>query len=167
MKYAKKVLSLLLPLVLILAMVPATALAADTIRITVRVYDETTYTAYEVGSDTVQKVDGQIQSQPYRIRPLSDFTDGTWKSISKVAGNWYFPSGDMNVGSNVYFSNNASTATITYWVRGFQESPSGGTTTPPPDGARLAMQPTEICGSGPRLSIRTPAQILATPMEIR
>ena len=135
MKYAKRILGLLLPLVIILAMIPTAVLAADTITVNVRVFDQTTGKAYEVGTDTAVKASSGIQSQPYTIRPLSDFTKSTWKTLDKVAGNWYFPTGDLNVGSNVYFSNNASTATITYWVTEYEPytepvTPPGETTPP-------------------------------------
>ena len=77
MKYAKRILSLLLPLVIILAMIPTAVLAADTITVNVRVFDQTTGKAYEVGTDTAVKASSGIQSQPYTIRPLSDFTKST------------------------------------------------------------------------------------------
>lgn len=135
MKHARKTLSLLLALMMILTVLPVTALAADAITLKVRVFDQTDGKVYEVGTDTVKKVSGQIQSEAYTIRPLSDFTKSTYKAVDKVAGNWYFPSGDMNVRSTVYFSNNASTATITYWVREYvpytETETTPGTTTPP------------------------------------
>lgn len=142
MKCAKRFLSLLLPLMMLLTMIPATALAADTITITVRVFDQTSGKAYEVGTDTVNKATSGIQSQPYQIKELSAFTQGTYKTLDKVAGNWYFPTGDMNVGSNVYFSNNASTATITYWVREYK--PYTEPVTPPGDSTPPSTDPNMI-----------------------
>lgn len=142
MKCAKRFLSLLLPLMMLLTMIPATALAADTITITVRVFDQSSGKAYEVGTDTVSKATSGIQSQPYQIKALSAFTQSTYKTLDKVVGNWYFPTGDMNVGSNVYFSNNSSTATITYWVREYE--PYAEPVTPPGETTPPAANPGEI-----------------------
>lgn len=136
MKRAKRFLSLLLPLVLVMTLLPAAALAADdTITVQVRVFDQTGGKVYEVGTDTVKKVDGRVQSEAYTLKQLSAFTRSTCKSVDKVVGNWYFPVSDQSVGSTVYFSNNASTATITYWVTGYvpytEPVTPPGTTTPP------------------------------------
>lgn len=138
----KKILSLLLPLIVLLTMIPATALAADTITITVRVFDQTSGKVYEVGTDTVSKATSGIQSQPYQIKELSAFTQSTYKTLDKVVGNWYFPTGDMNVGSNVYFSNNSSTATITYWVREYE--PYAEPVTPPGETTPPSTNPDEV-----------------------
>lgn len=136
MKRAKRFLSLLLPLVLVMTLLPAAALAAeDTITVQVRVFDQTGGKVYEVGTDTVKKVDGRVQSEAYTLKQLSAFTRSTCESVDKVVGNWYFPVSDQSVGSTVYFSNNASTATITYWVTGYvpytEPVTPPGTTTPP------------------------------------
>lgn len=109
----------------------ATSSDPGTIAIKVRVFDTVSGKAYEVGSDTVTKGSSGIQSEPYTIPELSYFTKGTYDRIQKVVGNWYFPTGDLASGSIVYFSNNASTATITYWVKNYTpaqvEQPKPGT----------------------------------------
>jgi hypothetical protein len=136
MKYrARKGISLVLAAVLIL-LFTAAASASDVITVKIRVYDTTDYTVYEVGTDTVQKASQGIQSEPYTIQKLSEFTAGTVGGVEKVVGNWYFPVSDQRIGSTVYFSNNSDTATITYWVNGYTPpvvSPPGSDTEPEPD----------------------------------
>ena len=129
--------TLLLALALVLSLsltCALPALAAEesaTIALKIRVYDQLTGKAYEVGSDTAVKGTQGIQSQPYTLRPLTDFTKGTYTRMVKVVGNWYFPVSDRQPGSIVYFSNNSSTATVTYWVEGYTpatvEQPKPGT----------------------------------------
>ena len=129
--------TLLLALALVLSLsltCALPALAAEesaTIALKIRVYDQLTGKAYEVGSDTAVKGTQGIQSQPYTLRPLTDFTKGTYTRLVKVVGNWYFPVSDRQPGSIVYFSNNSSTATVTYWVEGYTpstvEQPKPGT----------------------------------------
>ncbi len=136
-KLKKRSLSLLLCVCLILSCTVA-ALAADdvaTISIKVRVFDVISGKAYEVGSDTVAKGSSGIESEPYTLKELSAFTTGTYTRLRQVVGNWYFPASSRMPGSIVYFSNNASTATITYWVENYippkQEQPKPGNPTEP------------------------------------
>ena len=117
----KKVFVLFMAALLVLNLVPANVLAAnwnpeDEITIKVRVFDVSTGKTYEIGSDTITKGDQNIQSDPYIIPDLSKFTTNSYGTIQKVAGNWYFPSGDRNVGSVVYWSCNSDNGTMTYWV---------------------------------------------------
>lgn len=136
-KLKKRSLSLLLCVCLILSCTVA-ALAADdvaTISIKVRVFDVISGKAYEVGSDTAAKGSSGIQSEPYTLKELSAFTNGTCDRVREVVGNWYFPASSRAPGSIVYFSNNASTATITYWVENYvpakAEQPKPGNPTEP------------------------------------
>ena len=120
----KKVLIILLSLLLLTGVISVPVLAAswkpeDKITITVRVFDPNTGGAWVVGSDTCTKGDEKIQSDAYRIPDLSEFIGENSYRVQKVAGNWYFPTGDRNVGSVVNWSCNSSTATMTYWVPGF------------------------------------------------
>ena len=120
-KLKKRFLSLLLCVCLIFSCT-VVALAADdaaTISIKVRVFDVISGKAYEVGSDTVAKDSSGIESEPYTLKELSAFTKGTCDRVREVVGNWYFPVSSRMPGSIVYFSNNASTATITYWVENY------------------------------------------------
>lgn len=117
----KKAMVVLLAAFMILNMIPANVLAAnwnpdDKITIRVRVYDASTSNTYDVGTDTITKGDQNIQSDPYTIPELSKFTTNTYGTIQKVAGNWYFPTSDRNVGSVVYWSCNSDTGIMTYWV---------------------------------------------------
>ncbi len=128
-------------LVLLLAVsltcaVPAfAATGSDTIAIKVRVFDVKRGAAYEVGSDTATKGSSGIQSEPYTIPALSQFTKGTCDRVLKVVGSWYFPISDRAPGSVVSFSNNTSTATVTYWVENYTppkaEQSTPGTSTEP------------------------------------
>lgn len=136
-KLKKRSLSLLLCVCLILSCTVA-ALAADdvaTISIKVRVFDVISGKAYEVGSDTAAKGSSGIESEPYTLKELSAFTAGTYTRLRQVVGSWYFPVSSRMPGSIVYFSNNASTATITYWVENYMppkpEQPKPGNPTEP------------------------------------
>lgn len=129
--------TLLLALALVLSLALTCALPAlasgesATIALKIRVYDQLTGKAYEVGTDTAVKGTQGIQSQPYTLRPLTGFTKGTYTRLVKVVGSWYFPVSDRQPGSIVYFSNNSSAATVTYWVEGYTpaqvEQPKPGT----------------------------------------
>ena len=132
-RHSKRTLTALI-LVLLLSLscaAPVYAATADAAQITikVRVFDKTTGDAYEVGTATVNKTSSGIQAEAYTIPALSYFTNGTYTRMLKVVGNWYFPTGDMAPGSIVYFSNNASSATMTYWVENYKpaEQPKPGT----------------------------------------
>ena len=133
----KKVLIILLSLLLLTGVISVPVLAAswkpeDKITITVRVFDPNTGGAWVVGSDTCTKGDEKIQSDAYRIPDLSEFIGENSYRVQKVAGNWYFPTGDQNVGTNVYWSCNSSTATMTYWVPGFVPPTPSGSGDPAP-----------------------------------
>lgn len=136
-KLKKRSLSLLLCVCLILSCTVAALAADDSARISikVRVFDVISDKAYEVGSDTVAKGSSGIQSEPYTLKELSAFTKGTFDRVTEVVGNWYFPVSSRMPGSIVYFSNNASTATITYWVENYVpakvEQPKPGEPTEP------------------------------------
>lgn len=131
-KVTKRLLCLLLVALLTVAMLPIAALAAnweptDKITINVRVFDQSTGKAYDVGTDTVTKGDQYIQSDPYQIPELSDFTTNSYGRVTKVAGNWYSPSGDRQPGSTVYWSCNSNSATMTYWVTEWNAGSDSGT----------------------------------------
>lgn len=136
-KLKKRSLSLLLCVCLILSCTVAALAADDSARISikVRVFDVVSCKAYEVGSDTAAKGSSGIQSEPYTLKELSAFTKGTCDRVREVVGNWYFPASSRAPGSIVYFSNNASTATITYWVENYVpakvEQPKPGEPTEP------------------------------------
>ena len=127
----KKSLALTLALIMVLCMLPMTALAAnwdpdDKITITVDVYDQSTNQIYRnVGTDTVTKGDKKIQSDYYQIPALSKFTDAKYGRVEKVTGNWLLPYSSCNVGTNVAFSCNSNNARITYWVDYFTTGGSG------------------------------------------
>ena len=129
----KKSLAIMLALIMVLCMLPTTALAAswkpdDKITITVDVFDNYTNTIYRnVATDTITKGDEKIQSDNYRIKELSELVPGAkYGRITQVTGNWYGVYSSCNVGTNVVFSCNANTARITYWVNGWNTG-SGGT----------------------------------------
>ena len=126
----KKLASILMTLALMLSVTAIPAMAAswdadDVITISIRVFDTAKNNSYAVGTDTVTKGDQYIRSNPYKIRPLSDFTANAG-AVQKVAGNWYFPTSDQQPGATVYFSCNSDTATITYWAAGYSESTGTG-----------------------------------------
>ncbi len=131
----KKIFIIFLVVAMVLSFNVVTS-ASDTITVHIRVFDLTNYKTYEIGTDTVQKGTQGIQSEPYMIKELSEFTTATVGRVDKVVGNWYFPVSDGQVGRTVYFSNNSSIATITYWVNGYEPSettPPGSDTEPTPD----------------------------------
>ena len=127
----KKSLAVMLALIMVLCMIPTTALAAnwnpdDKITIKVRIFNPDNGAYFVVGSDECTKGDEKIQSNDYRIPELSKFIGNNSYRVETVVGNWYFPAGDRNVGSIVNWSCNSSTATMTYWVRGYNGG-NGGT----------------------------------------
>ena len=69
----QRLLALLLTLVMLIGLLPVSALAADTITINVRVFDPNTGGVWNIDTDTCNKVAGQIQSESYRIPELSQF----------------------------------------------------------------------------------------------
>ena len=116
---------------MVLCLLPVTALAAnwnpdDKITIKVRIFNPDNGAYFVVGEDVCRKGDQHIQSDPYTIPALSKFIGDNSYRVERVAGNWYFPAGDRNVGSIVNWSCNSSNATMTYWVRGYNGA-SGGT----------------------------------------
>lgn len=131
-KITKRLAALLLSALMLVALLPATAFAAnwapdDQITINVRVYDVNTGKTYNVGTDYARKGDQYIQSDAYKIPPLTNFTGNSYGTIQKVVGNWYFPSGDSQVGANVYWSCNANSVTMTYWVTNWSTGTGSGT----------------------------------------
>lgn len=133
-KITKKIITLIVSVMMIAVLLPVSAFAAnwnptDVITINVRVFDQSTGKTYDVGTDSVTKGDVYIQSDPYQIPSLKAFTSNEYGRITKVVGNWYFPSGDSNVGATVYWSCNVSSVTMTYWVTDWSTgSGTGGNT---------------------------------------
>ncbi len=84
-----------------------------------------------IGTDTCRKGDEKIQSDDYRIPPITKFINSDCK-VDHVSGNWYFPSTlSQQVGTTVNWSCNSSTGTMTYWTRGYVpegEGTGGGET---------------------------------------
>lgn len=133
--YGKRWLAMVLSLVMCLGLLQTTALAAswnpgDKITINVRVFDESTGKVYDVGTDYAVKGDVNIQSVNYQIPQLTKFVNANqFGRVTKVVGNWYFPSGDSQPGANVEWSCNVSKVTMTYWVNWFSTgSGTGGNT---------------------------------------
>ena len=120
----KRFVAFLLVLIMVLGMLPVSALAAGTGNIKVRVFNPDNGGVWVVGTDTYQKKDSGWQSEVYRIPELSKFIGENSYRVEKVVGNWCY-GGDYNVGTNVYWSNNAGTATMTYWVPGYAPGGSG------------------------------------------
>lgn len=129
----KKIASILIVVVMLAAMLPMNVLAAnwdpdDLITITVRVFDESSGNNFVIGEDTCRKGDQNIQSDPYQIPNIEKFApDSDYGKVTKVVGNWYFPTGDRQVGSIVNWSCNSSTATMTYWVTNWSTGTGSGT----------------------------------------
>lgn len=128
----KKIASILIVVVMLAAMLPMNVLAAswdpdDRITITVRVFDESSGNNFVIGEDTCRKGDQYIQSDPYQIPNIEEFApDNDYGRVTKVVGNWYFPTGDRQVGSIVNWSCNSSTATMTYWVTNWSTGTGSG-----------------------------------------
>lgn len=132
-KHGKRLLAMVLSLVMCFGLLQTTALAAswnpgDKITINVRVFDQSTGTVYNVGTDSVTKGDQYIQSVTYQIPQLTKFVSASqFGRVIKVAGNWYFPAGDSQPGANVEWSCNASSVTMTYWVTSYSTGSGSGT----------------------------------------
>lgn len=110
------------------AMAKTRSTSSGTITINVRVYDTSTWTTYDVGTDTVSIGNPElIQSAAYQIPQLSHFVDSNkFGNVTKVVGNWYFPSHDTQPGANVEWSTNAGTKTMTYWVTWYKPGSGSG-----------------------------------------
>ena len=126
---------MVLSLVMCFGLLQTTTFAAswnpgDQITINVRVFDQSTGATYNVGTDYVTKGDQYIQSVSYQIPQLTKFVNADqFGRVTKVAGNWYFPSGDSQPGATVQWSCNVSKVTMTYWVTSFSTgSGTGGNT---------------------------------------
>lgn len=92
----------------------------DKITIKIRIFDMVSNKSYDnIGTDTCRKGDEKIQSDDYRIPPITKFINSDCK-VDHVSGNWYFPSTlSQQVGTTVNWSCNSSTGTMTYWTRGY------------------------------------------------
>ncbi len=104
----------------------------DMITIKIRIFDLVSNKSYDnIGTDTCRKGDEKIQSDDYRIPPITKFINSDCK-VDHVSGNWYFPSTlSQQVGTTVNWSCNSSTGTMTYWTRGYVpegEGTGGGET---------------------------------------
>ena len=104
----------------------------DKITIKIRIFDLVSNKSYDnIGTDTCRKGDEYIQSDAYKIPPITKFINSDCK-VDHVSGNWYFPSTvNQQVGTTVYWSCNSSTGTMTYWTRGYVpegEGTGGGET---------------------------------------
>ena len=104
---------------------------AGTIKITVKVFDGKQ--GYLVGFDTAKKADRGVQSEAYVIPELTKFVEsGKFGRVTGVSGTWYWP-GTINqaVGTTIYWSNNSSTGTMTYYVDWYNPNGGGDNPTPP------------------------------------
>lgn len=104
----------------------------DKITIKIRIFDLVSNKSYDnIGTDTCRKGDEKIQSDDYRIPPITKFIKSNCQ-VDHVSGNWYFPSTlSQQVGTTVNWSCNSSTGTMTYWTRGYVpegEGTGGGET---------------------------------------
>lgn len=105
--------------------------AAGTITIEVRVFDGKQ--GYLVGYDTAKKANRGVQSEAYVIPELTKFVEsGKFGKVTGVSGTWYWP-GTINqaVGTTIYWSNNSSTGTMTYYVDWYNPNGGGDNPTPP------------------------------------
>lgn len=127
----KRFFAALLSCVMIFSLLPTSVLAAswqpdDQITIKVRVFNPNNGGVWEVGTSKCTKGDNLVQSDPYTIPDLDEFIGSNSYRVERVVGNWYFPGGDLNEGSIVYWSCNGTTATMTYWVPGYVPDGSHG-----------------------------------------
>ena len=141
----KKIWAILISALFLIGLMPAAAFAgnwnpSDVITIKVRIFNPDNGGTWVVSTDTCTKGDKYVQSDDYTIPPLSKFIGENSYRVQSVAGNWYFPAGDRNVGSVVNWSCNSSEATMTYWVPGY--TPAGST------GGGSSGSDTEESGSG-------------------
>lgn len=102
----------------------------ETVNISLRVLSIQDGKVYTLGSDSVSSGrPGYVQSQNYQIPYLSSIApaDASFGRVEKVAGNWYFPSGDKSEGTSVQFSTNNPNGVITYYTTYYK--PTGGANT--------------------------------------
>lgn len=104
----------------------------DKITIKIRIFDMVSNKSYDnIGTDTCRKGDEKIQSDDYRIPPITKFINSDCK-VDHVSGTWYFPSTlSQQPGTTVNWSCNSSKGTMTYWTRGYVpegEGTGGGET---------------------------------------
>lgn len=138
----KRLIGFLLILSLCFLFIPINVFgASDTVTIRVDVFDGATSKIIEgVGSFTVNSSrPGYVQSEDYWIPDLSTFTENSYGSISKVVGNWYFPSGTASVGTQVVWSMNNSRGRMMYYVSNWQpgDGSGGGGSTGTEDGGTI------------------------------
>ena len=105
--------------------------AAGTITIEVRVFDGKQ--GYLVGYDTAKKANRGVQSEAYVIPELTKFVEsGKFGKVTGVYGTWYWPhTTNLAVGTTIYWSNNSSTGTMTYYVDWYNPNGGGDNPTPP------------------------------------
>ena len=105
--------------------------AAGTITIEVRVFDGKQ--GYLVGYDTAKKANRGVQSEAYVIPELTKFVEsGKFGKVTGVYGSWYWPhTTNLAVGTTIYWSNNSSTGTMTYYVDWYNPNGGGDNPTPP------------------------------------
>ena len=117
----------------------------DKITIKIRIFDLVSNKSYDnIGTDTCRKGDEKIQSDDYRIPPITKFINSGCQ-VDHVEGNWYFPATkSQQVGTTVNWSCNSSTGTMTYWTRGYVpegEGTGGGETGDDRTAAVLCLRP--------------------------
>lgn len=100
----------------------------DHVTINVRVYDDSTDKAYDVGTDTAGVVPGLIQSESYTIPELTKFVGAEqFGKVNNVVGDWCYPISDsQKVGRNVNWGTNSGTKTMTYHVDWYKPAEGGG-----------------------------------------
>lgn len=77
----------------------------DKITIKIRIFDMVSNKSYDnIGTDTCRKGDEKIQSDDYRIPPITKFINSNCQ-VDHVSGTWYFPSTlSQQVGTTVNWS---------------------------------------------------------------
>ena len=132
-KTGKRFFALFLSLVLALGIMQTSALAGtfDSVTVHFRVFDESTGQVYELDkTDTAYASQTTSwQSAPYKVPNLSTLipSGASFGRVTKATATNVQTYESFNQGTTIYFSTNANSGTITYWVNWYKTGSGSGT----------------------------------------
>lgn len=132
-KNGKRFFALFLSLVMALGIMQVTALAGtfDSVTVNFRVFDESTGQVYELDkTDTAYASQTTSwQSAPYKVPNLSTLipSGASFGRVTKATATNVQTYQSFNEGTTIYFSTNANSGTITYWVNWYKTGSGSGT----------------------------------------
>lgn len=132
-KTGKRFFAMFLSLVMALGIMQVTALAGtfDSVTVHFRVFDESTGQVYELDkTDTAYASQTTSwQSAPYQVPNLSTLipSGASFGRVTKATATNVQTYESFNQGTTIYFSTNANSGTITYWVNWYKSGSGSGT----------------------------------------